>query len=105
MRKPPHVTTPDFVPSRDDGQRAVYQAFGAWHVAIMLALLLAAAIVAPSDRTAARAAAGQAQISIRIISGARVQLGRSSDDETALVHQTSVRLDNRPQSAYLVEFR
>ena len=105
MRKPPHAATPDSVPSRDDGQRAVYQAFGAWHVTIMLALLLAAAILAPSDRTAARAAAGQAQISIRIISGARVHLGRSSDDDSALIHRASVRVDDRLAPAHLVEFR
>ena len=71
----------------------------------MLALILATAIVAPSDRTVPRSASAQAQVSIRIISGARVHLGQSSDDETALIHQASVKLNDRPEPAYLVEFR
>jgi len=71
----------------------------------MLALLLAATIIAPSDHGPARASSATAQVSIRIISGARVQLGRSSDDETALIHRASVKVGDQVAPAYLVEFR
>ena len=105
MRKPPRATVTNFVPSRDYGQRAVYQGCGAWHVPVMLAFLLAAIIVAPNDRAAPRSASAQAQVSIRIISGARIQLGRSSEDEAALIHRAAVRLDGRLVPASLIEFR
>ena len=105
MRKPLRVAVAFLVPSRDYGQRAVYQIFGAWHVAVMLALILAITMIATGDRTPDRSAVAQAQVSIRIISGARVRLGRSSDDASALIHRASVRLNNRPEPAYLVEFR
>ena len=104
MRKPSRAAATILVPPRDDGQRAVYQGRGACHLAVMLALLLAAIIVAPGDRAAPGSALAQAQVSIRIISGSRVQLGRSSDDETALIHRASVHLDGRLVPASLVEF-
>ena len=74
----------------------------------MLPLLFAATLLDPDHRQPRREegrATAAALVTIRIISGARVHLGRSSDDPAALIHDAAVHFDGVVQPANLVEFQ
>ena len=78
----------------------------------MLALIFTAAIFGPASLGPPTASfapqphglvTGQAQVSARIVRGARIALGRWTDGD-ALIHAAAIRSDGRRQRALLVEF-